>query len=392
MRKVLKFGGTSVGSIDRIKKVAHLILDYHSNGNQIIVVVSAMGGETDRLESLIQQISSKDSREKDLILSSGEQVSVGLLTMSLNQISKRRIAKSYMAYDLPLGSQSQQHGNESLDYLNQEVLERDLAKGQIVVLPGFQAYNGKHLVTLGRGGSDTSAVSIAGQMKADLCQIHTDVDGIYSCDPRYYSDAYKYKEMTNKQMLELSKNGAKVMHDKSILEAQKWGIDIEVKSTFTPHIPGTFIRAQKISTGQGPTIYGMTFKKDFSLFKSHELKPDTIQEEKVTWLESSPKGFQIAVEKKHAPIVKQSIQQQGLKNDLTMSSGFFKVSILGNGKGELLEEIESRYLKEKAEDTWGTHLQEKSLELFVKPQEIQDTSQWVHTRYKHFFAGGDQWK
>lgn len=271
---VQKFGGTSVGSLERIEKSARIILDKWKMGSDPVVVVSAMSGETNRLEGLARGITHHENAAMDMILSSGEQVSVGLMSLMLDRMAKEEglieadesLAEPTLAHQLPIGTHSKRFADAKIDYINHAKVHETAAKGKITVLPGYQAFNGEKVMTLGRGGSDTSAVSIAGLIGADLCEIYTDVDGIYSTDPRVCKDALKYDILTTEEMKLLSMNGAKVMHHKAIQAAHEYRVPVVVKSSFDPTIQGTLIVhpdfAPDLNTEEDSQIYGVTALKD----------------------------------------------------------------------------------------------------------------------------------
>ena len=235
---VKKFGGTSVGSTEKIINVAKRIIEEKKPGDQIVMVVSAMGDTTDKLIELAKGINKNPyqyTREMDMLLTTGEQVSISLLTMAFKTLGQKAGSMVGMKTD------SVHTKGKILDIKPSRVKE-ELEKGKIVVVAGFQGADSKgDPVTLGRGGSDTSAVALAGALKADACEIYTDVDGIYSADPRLIPDARKMKEITYDEMLEMARLGAGVMQPRSVEMGKYFNIPIHVRSTFT-NKPGTMIR------------------------------------------------------------------------------------------------------------------------------------------------------
>ncbi len=239
---VKKFGGSSVGTTEKILNVAKRILAEKQPEDQIVMVVSAMGDTTDDLISLAKQIDEEPyryEREMDMLLTTGEQVSIALLTMAFRSLGQKAISLT--------GAQAGMHTNsvhtkgKIVDIQPQRVLD-ELKAGNIVIVAGFQGADSLgDPVTLGRGGSDTSAVALAGALKADSCEIYTDVDGIYSADPRVEPDARRMKEITYDEMLEMARLGAGVMQPRSVEMGKHFNIPIHVRSTFTTK-PGTFIR------------------------------------------------------------------------------------------------------------------------------------------------------
>jgi aspartate kinase len=237
-RIVMKFGGTSMAGIERIRHVAHRVKGEADSGNQVAVVVSAMAGETDRLIQFCREASSLyDPREYDVVVASGEQVTSGLLAITLQGMGVN--ARSYMGWQLPIRTSG--HASALIDDIDASVLERVFGAGGIAVIPGFQgvAADGS-LATLGRGGSDTSAVALAAAINADRCDIYTDVDGVYTTDPRIVPRARKLPAVTYEEMLELASVGAKVLQTRSVGLAMRESIPIRVLSSFDDR-PGTMV-------------------------------------------------------------------------------------------------------------------------------------------------------
>ncbi|SMF74231.1 aspartate kinase [Allosphingosinicella indica] len=238
-RIVMKFGGTSMAGIERIRHVAGLVRREAEAGNQVAVVVSAMAGETDRLVQLCREAASLyDPREYDVVVASGEQVTSGLLAITLQGMGLN--ARSYMGWQLPIRT-SPAHSAALIDGIDVDVLERVFDGGGIAVIPGFQgvAADGS-VATLGRGGSDTSAVALAAAMRADRCDIYTDVDGVYTTDPRIVPRARKLAAVTYEEMLELASVGAKVLQTRSVGLAMREKMPVTVLSSFEDK-PGTMI-------------------------------------------------------------------------------------------------------------------------------------------------------
>ena len=237
-RIVMKFGGTSMAGIERIRHVAGLVRREVERGNQVAVVVSAMAGETDRLIQLCREAASRyEPREYDVVVASGEQVTSGLLAITLQGMGIN--ARSYMGWQLPIRASG--HAAAVIEGIEVDVLERVFDGGGIAVIPGFQgvAADGS-LATLGRGGSDTSAVALAAAMSADRCDIYTDVDGVYTTDPRIVPRARKLDKVTYEEMLELASLGAKVLQTRSVGLARRYNLPLQVLSSFEDR-PGTMI-------------------------------------------------------------------------------------------------------------------------------------------------------
>ncbi|MFM9829379.1 MAG: aspartate kinase [Sphingomonas sp.] len=230
-RIVMKFGGTSMAGIERIRSVAARVKREVEAGHQVAVVVSAMAGETDRLVGFCREASSRfDPREYDVVVSAGEQVTSGLLAITLQEMGVK--ARSWMGWQLPI-STSAAHASARIEAIDTTALDAALASGEVAVIPGFQGVAaGGRVSTLGRGGSDTSAVAVAAAMKAERCDIYTDVDGVYTTDPRIVPRARKLARITYEEMLELASVGAKVLQTRSVGLAMKENVRIRVLSSF----------------------------------------------------------------------------------------------------------------------------------------------------------------
>ncbi len=230
-RIVMKFGGTSMAGIERIRSVAARVKREVDAGHQVAVVVSAMAGETDRLVNFCREASSLyDAREYDVVVSAGEQVTSGLLAIALQAAGVP--ARSWLGWQLPIQTSSA-HASARIEDIDMVALDASLGKGEVAVIPGFQGVaDGGRVTTLGRGGSDTSAVAVAAAMKADRCDIYTDVDGVYTTDPRIVPRARKLARVTYEEMLELASVGAKVLQTRSVGLAMKENVRIRVLSSF----------------------------------------------------------------------------------------------------------------------------------------------------------------
>jgi len=259
MKKVLKFGGTSVGSVDRIQHVAKIIKKECDAGNQIIAVVSAMSGKTNELIDLSNQISKKfNKRELDVLLSSGEQATCALLTGAL--INEDLNAKSWLNWQIPILT-SGEHTNSRIINMNISKINEYLSQGGIAIVPGFQGISEKgDITTIGRGGSDATAVAFAKVFNADSCEIYTDVDGVFSTDPNKIPVAKKIDKISYDEMLELSSLGAKVMQPSAVQTAMMYNIPLEVRSTFTDR-KGTKIFDQE-NIDYRKSVTGVAYSKD----------------------------------------------------------------------------------------------------------------------------------
>ncbi len=259
IKKVLKFGGTSVGSIERIQRVAKIVQKEHDNGNKIIVVVSAMAGKTNELLSFSKDISSNfNNRELDVLLASGEQVTCALLAGAL--INLKLNAKSWLSWQIPILTEGD-HSNSRIINMNIEKINNFLDKKGIAISPGYQGISSSgDTTTIGRGGSDATAVAIAKIFNTDSCEIYTDVDGVYSSDPNKIPVAKKIEKISYDEMLELSSLGAKVMQSSAVQTAMMYNIPLEVRSTFTDR-NGTKIFSQE-SIDYTKSVTGVAYSKD----------------------------------------------------------------------------------------------------------------------------------
>ena len=258
-KKVLKFGGTSVGSVKRILHAAEIVKKEHSKGNQIIVVVSAMSGKTNELISHSSSISDKfNKREMDVLLSSGEQVTSALMAGALNEIGIK--SKSWMNWQIPILTEGE-HTNSRIVNMSINKINSFLSEGGVAVIPGFQgiSQNGE-ITTIGRGGSDASAVAVAKIFQTESCEIYTDVDGVYSTDPSNIPVAKKIPKISYDEMLELSSLGAKVIQSSAVQTAMMYDIPLQVKSTFTDR-EGTEIFNQE-NIDYSKAVTGVAYSKD----------------------------------------------------------------------------------------------------------------------------------
>ena len=266
---VHKYGGTSMGSTDRIKNVALRVAKWHDAGHQIVVVPSAMSGETNRLIGLARDIMAQpDPRELDMITSTGEQVSVGLLSMALLAIGKQAV--SYAGWQVAIKTDSA-HTKARIQSIDDEKVRRDLDAGKIVIITGFQGVDEHgNISTLGRGGSDTSAVAIAAAMKAAECLIFTDVDGVYTTDPRVVSEARRLNTITFEEMLEMASLGSKVLQSRSVEFAGNYRVPTRVLSSLTDPMlaleveanSGTLISFEEDTDMERAVISGIAFNRD----------------------------------------------------------------------------------------------------------------------------------
>ncbi|BBB28610.1 aspartate kinase [Neptunomonas japonica] len=257
---VQKYGGTSVGSVERIEAVADKLQRFREQGHDLVVAVSAMSGETNRLVGLASSIQDAPSlREMDVLLSTGEQVTIALLCMALE---KRGIAaRSYTGSQVRILTDSS-HTKARIQDIDVERIQADIAAGCVVVVAGFQGADAQgNITTLGRGGSDTTGVALAAALKADECQIYTDVDGVYTTDPRVVEGAQRLEKITFEEMLEMASLGSKILQIRSVEFAGKYKVPLRVLSSFEDG-PGTLITIEEDDTVEKPVISGIAFNRD----------------------------------------------------------------------------------------------------------------------------------
>jgi aspartate kinase len=256
---VQKYGGTSVGSVERIRAVAERVCRGVQQGHRMVVVVSAMSGETNRLLSLAGEVAPRPApRELDVLLATGEQVTIALLSMALQECGCE--ARSYTGHQVHIRTDSA-HNKARIQDIEGERVRRDLAAGRVVVVAGFQGVDeAGNITTLGRGGSDTTAVAMAAALTADECQIYTDVDGVYTTDPRVVPEARRLDRLTFEEMLELASQGAKVLQIRSVEFASKYNVPLRVLSSFEEG-EGTLITAEEEGMEQA-VISGIAFNRD----------------------------------------------------------------------------------------------------------------------------------
>ncbi|MDP3481691.1 MAG: aspartate kinase [Sulfuricella sp.] len=258
---VQKYGGTSVGNPERIKNVAQRVAKFKMLGHQVVVVVSAMSGETNRLIALAKEVQpNPDLREMDVLLSTGEQVTIALLSMALMELGLK--ARSYTGSQVKIITDSAHSKARILD-IEEHNMRADLDAGYVVVVAGFQGVDEKgNITTLGRGGSDTTGVALAAALKADECQIYTDVDGVYTTDPRLVPEARRLKTITFEEMLEMASLGSKVLQIRSVEFAGKYKVKLRVLSSFDDEGEGTLITFEENDKMEQAIISGIAFNRD----------------------------------------------------------------------------------------------------------------------------------
>ena len=258
---VQKYGGTSVGSAERIKNVAKRVAQTRAEGHDVVVVVSAMSGETNRLVALAHEMQEfPDPREMDVVLATGEQVTIGLLAMALKNIGVD--AKSYTGWQVAVQTDNA-HTKARIDHIDGDKIHADLKAGKVVIVAGFQGITADgDISTLGRGGSDTSAVALAAALKADECQIYTDVDGVYTTDPRVVPEARRMGTISFEEMLELASLGSKVLQIRSVEFAGKYQVRLRVLSSLQEGGEGTLITFEEDENMEKAVVKGIAFDKN----------------------------------------------------------------------------------------------------------------------------------
>ena len=343
---VQKFGGSSVADRDRVMNVARIVAQTHAGGNDVVVVVSAQGDTTDELIAKAGEIThDAPQREMDMLMSAGEQISVALLSMALSSIGCPAISLT--------GWQAGFHTDRAytrarIKRLDCERIESELSRNRVVVVAGFQGINkNDDITTLGRGGSDTSAVAIAAALHADLCQIYTDVDGVYTADPRLVPNARKLPQISFDEMLELASLGAQVLNNRSVELAKKYSVELEVRSSLTD-VPGTIVR--EVAQVEGMLIKGVTKNENVAVISLLEV-PDVpgmsfnvfslMAQKKINVgiiLQASGRGnnkdliFTVPLEDVHTAtaILQENLQRFGATRVL-VDTDVAKVSIVGAG-------------------------------------------------------------
>ncbi|MGB5793758.1 aspartate kinase [Poseidonibacter sp.] len=261
MLKVLKFGGTSVGNLERIQNVANIIKKIKDEGHDVIAVVSAMSGETNKLIEYAESFSKTPKLEEiDMLLSSGERVTSALLSIALNEQGYKATSMSGREAGIVTDNS---HTKARIESIDSSKMKKAISEGNIIIVAGFQgvAMNTNRVSTLGRGGSDLTAVAIAGAIEADVCEIYTDVDGIYTTDPRIEPKAKKLEKISYDEMLELASLGAKVLQNRSVEMAKKLNVNLVSRSSFTPEVEGTLITKEE-NIMEKPVVSGIALDKN----------------------------------------------------------------------------------------------------------------------------------
>lgn len=343
---VQKYGGSSVANVERIKRVARRIVETKEKGKKVVVVVSAMGDTTDDLISLAKRINERPpSREMDMLLATGEQVSSSLLAMAIQAMGHDVVSLSGAQCGIVT---SNVHKKARINDIDTNRMEKELAAGKIIIVAGFQGVNeNKDITTLGRGGSDTSAVALAAALEAELCEIYTDVDGVYTADPRIVKDASKIHEISYEEVLEMASTGAKVLHPRSVELAEKFKVPLVVRSSYN-HNEGTIIKEDvimekvlvrgisldeniaKISIFEVPDQPGIAFRL-FSALAKANIHVDMIVQN-VNRTAVNDISFTIDVEElQEAVTVAQKFAFEVKAQKVEYDQGVAKLSVIGTG-------------------------------------------------------------
>lgn len=344
---VQKYGGTSVGDSQRIMNVAKRVVETKRQGNDVVVVVSAMGGATDQLINMAKQISANPSdREMDMLISTGEQISVALVAMAIHELGEDAI--SLTGVQVGIMTDNVHTKARILDIKPVKILE-ELKKKKIVIVAGFQGVNIKQdITTLGRGGSDTTAVALGAVLKCDMCEIYTDVEGVYTADPRIVPNARKLKEITHEEMLEMASMGAKVLMSRSVEFANKYNVPLCVRSSFN-NAEGTYI-VREADAMEHPVIRGVTSNvaeakvtlihlpdhpgvaaKLFNKVSEHNINIDVIIQNVST---HGYTDISFTMDKKEVPRIKPMLNELAKEvgaNDINVNEAIAKISVVGIG-------------------------------------------------------------
>jgi aspartate kinase len=306
---VMKFGGTSVADLDRIRHVAGLVKREVERGHQVAVVVSAMAGETNKLIAWTRELSPlHDAREYDAVVSTGEQVTAGLLAVALSAIGVS--ARSWLGWQIPVRT-SAMHGSARIEKIDPDLLNERLAKGHVAVIAGFQGIAADNRIsTLGRGGSDTSAVAVAGAIQANRCDIYTDVDGVYTTDPRIVPRARRLERVAFEEMLEMASLGAKVLQTRSVESAMLYRVPVRVLSTFEADGGGTLLCDEEDIVDKRP-VTGIAYSRDEAKITLHRI-PDKPGVAAAIFGPLSDAGINV-------DMIVQNVSEDGKKTDLTFT-------------------------------------------------------------------------
>ncbi|MBJ6364250.1 aspartate kinase [Paenibacillus sp. GCM10012307] len=410
---VMKFGGSSVGTPERMQRVAKRIIERQQEGHRIVVVVSAMGDTTDDLIDQSKLLNpNPPAREMDMLLTTGEQISIALLSMTIHQLGGK--ATSYTGWQAGFITDDN-HGKARIQDIRPERIFKALAQDQIVVVAGFQAMSADgEITTLGRGGSDTTAVALAAAIKADLCEIYTDVDGIYSTDPRVVKCARKINEISYDEMLELAHLGAAVLHPRAVEYAKHNNVCLVVRSSFT-YNEGTFVKEEAVME-QGVVVRGIAFDKNvarisilgvedvpgvlanvFGALAQNGIDVDIIVQSGVSVGKADFSFTVSASDKDKAIQVIESVRDAVPYRETSSEDGLVKISIVGAGMvsnpgvaATMFQAISELGVSIKMVST-----SEIKVSCVIAAEPLQDVVRALHTAYgldteEQVFVGGPQ--
>ncbi|GAD90705.1 hypothetical protein VHA01S_053_00200 [Vibrio halioticoli NBRC 102217] len=376
---VQKFGGTSVGSVERIQVVAEQVIKTKQQGKQVVVVVSAMSGETNRLQSLASEVDSvPNARELDVLLSAGEQVTVALLAMTLHKLGYK--ATSLTGWQAGIITDDR-HNQATIKSIDNDKFNALLADDHIVIVAGFQGMNQNgDVTTLGRGGSDTSAVTLAGLLGADECQIFTDVDGVYSCDPRVVDTAIKLDSIDFSDMQAMAKHGAKVLHLPCVEFADRYNLDIRVLSSFSPLL-GTLVTRLPSSAA----VCGLALQRDVYRVDLAPLKADAIAAQcqllgiTLHW----HVGSIVAVDSNDVSKLLQMLQE-----DIIDVAPVSTLTVVGSELDKLYQNVQTQLLENdiKVLDSFRC---DRVVKLLLLPEHLDRAANFIHAHYielSHYVA------
>lgn len=381
-RLVQKFGGTSVATLDRIKNVASIVAESRKKYENIVVVVSAMAGVTNKFVDCVNALGVNEGHpEYDTVVSSGELVTAGLTAIALENVGIK--SRSYASWQVPIMTDNN-HGRAIIQSVNADNINADLAKGIVPVVCGFQGISteGK-ITTLGRGGSDLTAVAVASAINADLCEIYSDVDGVYTVDPNFYPGARRIDEICYAEMLEMAAQGAKVLQEQSVLYAMERNVVIRVASSFI-NAPGTIISAtasRKQFCGMAVTAALSQLQAVFDASKKdnivHCLARHFIQCDFIDHKNRS----EILVDKKQAPIVLELLRESRIVSDIRYKFArkqLSKVSVVGSHMTNDLADDFASELKKNKVDLFACSADEHKINLIVAREQLIDVVNRLH--------------
>jgi aspartate kinase len=371
---VQKFGGTSVGSIDRIRAVAEQVIKTKEHGHSVVVVVSAMSGETNRLQVLANQVDTLPSpRELDVLLSAGEQVSMSLLAMTLQKLGHDAVSLTGWQAGIQT---DEKHAQARIIGINTDAINQQLQLGKIVIVAGFQGITEQgNISTLGRGGSDTTAVTLAGYLGAKECQIYTDVDGVYSCDPRVVTAARKLDTIGFQDMIDMAKYGAKVLHLPCVEFAEQHNLPIRVLSSFSP-LQGTLVKAQESRGG----VVGVALRRNLMQITSNN---ETIDKLVAQCNEQELEVFRVLSKDQSGVVVSQvdlAKLMQVIHEEAVHIDDVCSVSLIGRSNLSSIQALEALLAEDDIEIV-SHSLCERHTMMLLAPEYLDKAANIIHDVY-----------